>query len=284
MANPFLFQSFLNRIKGGAPSSPNLYERPQNYEYKSEAPIDPQGLNKALNYLQEQTGKKITTVVDKNSEGGGYFEPELKGGGLYNSPNEANQRSVFLGPEAGYHTLFHEMGHARDPGLRQAWAKEKQFNPQKIMSLPSAAERLDYFAQSQIHPRVQSETEAQAYSGFQLPRFAASNPDLNINTAQTFNDPWFKEYPASFAQKGIDKFFAAETGSQATAVNFPTDLAGPGVAVQVSQPNVSMNALKLALDKGVQNKEKEILDATISTVENRLNPYQTLITPLRRLR
>jgi hypothetical protein len=283
MANPFLFQSFLNTVKGGGFSSPNLYETPQGYLPQNNTQLTPQGLNKALNFLQEQTGKKITIIPDKTSaDDSGYFNPELKGGGLFNSPNETNQRSIFMGPGGSYHTLFHETGHARDPGLRQLMAKEKQFNPQKIMSLKSAPERLDYFAQSQIYPRVQAETEAQAYTAFQLPRFAAANPDLNINTSKTFNDPWFKEYPASYAQQGIDKFFAAETGAQFTPVNFPTDVAGPGVAMQIFQPNVSTNALKLALDEGFQNKQKEVLDTSLSTVEKRLNPYQTFITPLRK--
>jgi len=282
MASPFLFQAFLNNMKGGSPSSPELYNTSQQYRAEQNTPLAPGGFKKAIDFLQNQTGKKITTAPAENMQGdSGYFTATLKDGGLYNSPSNANNRTIFLGPEASYGTLFHEAGHARDPGLRQGLAKEKQFNPQQIMSLPSAAERLDYFAQSQIFPRVNAEIEAQAYQGFQLPRFAAANPQLNINYQQEFNNPWYKEYPASYAQKGLDRFYAEETGANVGNINFPTDIAGPGVAVRVSRPNVALNTLNLALDKELQNKQQNILNQAVSNVEDRLNPYQTTPSTLR---
>ena len=116
--------------------------------------------------------------------------------------------------------------------------------------------------------------------GFQLPRFATTNPELNINPQTTFNDPWFKEYPASYAQKGIDEFYEAETGSNAF-INRQIKDNSP-VAIQVGRPtDPGLNALRLSLDPELQTKQQALLNKTIETVNSRLNPYQTNPTPVR---
>lgn len=279
MANPFLFQSFLNSLPTGSPSSPNLYATPKESVANAGKKVTPEGAQKALNFLQEQTDKQITVLPDKESRGGGYFLPTEPGGGLYNSPKDASKRTVFIGPEAGYHVLFHEVGHARDPQLRKGMAKEKEFNIDTIQSLPTPAQRLEYFAETKINPRLHAETEAQAYSGFQLPRFAAANPELGIATQNVFNDPWFKEYPASYAQSGIDEFYDKETGANAFLFKEVKDRTP--VAIQVGRPNTALNTLRLALDPDVQAMQQTILNKATQAVDERLNPYQTNPTALR---
>lgn len=268
-------------MKGGSPSSPALYNVPENYNKLEESTVTPEGLSKALQYLGTQTNKKfnVKNVPDPRFEGG-YFDPLEPGGGLYNKPEEAGQRSLFLSPNASYHTLFHEAGHGRDPQLRQGVAKEK-LNVEQLLNLQSPAERLGFFAESQIYPRVDSEIEAEAYAGFQVPRFEKLHPELNINSKATLNDPWFKEYAASYGQKGLDKFYAAESGLGPKFVNYPTDTSVPGVATQVFQPSAGLNYLHLGLDKELQKKQQEVLGTVTQRVDTRLNPYQQTPATLR---
>jgi len=285
MANPFLFQNFLNNLNAvtnGSLSNPNFYEVPKNYVPHTEEPLTKESAKRAIEYLENQTDKKIKISPDAMSGGGGFFNPTEKGGGLYNSPAEANQRTVFLGPTAGLHVLIHEVGHARDPKLRQSMAKEKQFSPEIINSLPTPSQRLQYFADTRITPRTQAEVEAQAYSGFQLPRFAASNPDLNVKAQKIFGDPYFKEYPASYIQQGLDNFYSVETGIPFVQSAGVTEALPGQVATRVLTPNTGYNALKLALNEELQQTEKEIVNKNLAEIEARLNPYQLIPTPLRK--
>lgn len=281
MANPLVFQSLLNRLGNKSPVNPLLYNVPKGYSPVSDTKLTPEGTEKAINFLEQQTDKKINLSFDPNVNPSmlGYFNSFTPGGGLYNSPEQSNQRTVFMGPKGGYQTLFHEVGHARDPGLRKIEAKENQFNINTIQDLRDSDQRLRFFAETKIHPRVEAETEAQAYMGFQLPRFAAANPQLGIATQPVFNDPWFKEYPASYAQKGIDEFYGAETGANANFYKEVTDRTP--VAIQVGRPEVGLNTLRLALDPNVQATQQAILDRTTQTVDERLSPYQTIPSTLR---
>lgn len=281
MANPFLFEAFLNTARIGSSISDQLYAFPLKYKPAVDAKLTPEGLQKALNFLEQQTGKQIKTKpVEPGTDPtfAGYFSGEEPGGGLYNAPEDVGKRTIFMAPEAGYHTLFHETGHARDPQLRMENAKQKGFNVKTIQSLPTPAQRLKYLSETLINPSVNAETEAQAYSAFQLPRFAAMNPELGIFTQPIFNDPWFKEYPASYAQKGIDDFYVGETG--ANSVRYKEIKDSSPVATQIFRPNVALDTLRLALDPDVQAMQQQILNRTTQTVDQRLNPYQTTPTPL----
>lgn len=265
-------------MTGGSPSDPNFYSVPKNHIPYLEEPLTKEGADKALKYLEEQTNKKIQ-LAPSDIEGTSFFQPTNKGGGLYNSPQESSQRTLFMSPTAGYSTLFHETGHARDPQLRSRMAKENQFNPNEIQALPSAAQRFQYLADKQINPRTQAEIEAQAYTGFQLPRFESANPALNIQSQKVFNDPWFKEYPASYIQKGIDKFYEVETGVPAqrfAIAEYESPLVGRNF-----EPPIAQNALRLALDKELQESQKNVIRKNLSEIEERLNPYQTNPTPFR---
>lgn len=283
MANPSLFEAFYKSLgPNNSPSNPNLYQVPADYTGSTPTTkLTSEGTNKAVKFLEEQAGQKIKVDFVNNIEPNtlGYFQPDLPGGGLYNSPEQGRQRTVFMGPGGGYETLFHEVGHTRDPGLRKSSAKEKSFAVDTILKLPTAAERFEYYANTKIDPRVNDETEAQAYMGFQLPRFATTNPELNINAQTTFNDPWFKEYPVNYAQKGIDQFYEAETGSNLFTNKQIKD--NSPVALQVGRPtDPGLNALRLALDPELQTKQQALLDKTIEAVNSRLNPYQTNPTPV----
>ena len=237
--------------------------------------VQSSGSQRAIDFLQDQLGKKLLVtpmnVSDRSTGTVGYFEPHGKGG--FNNPMS---REVFLDPSAGYSTLFHEVGHARDPQLRANFAQERKFNPAVIQNIESPAERLNYLYQTRGKPRVDSEIEAQAYAGFQLPRFAGANPDLNINYKETTNNPWFKEYPATYATKSIDNFYKAELpGPQRAAFDEMSPFAS-----RVIQPvDTAMKGLQFGLDSSLRAREKQILDETRESVNARLNPYQSNPTP-----
>ena len=258
--------------------------KPSFFDYGT-APTGPsftqsEGSQKALDFLRQQTGKNIQLkpILNSDGRGLGYFTPKSTEGGLFNPPERSRDRTINLIPSAGYQTLFHEVGHARDPQLRAGFAKETSFNPAVISQLENPADRLDYLYSTKIQPRVNAETEAQAYSGFQLPRFAGANPELNIQYQKTFDDPWFKEYPASFAEKGIQQFYGGEAPGASFRVTDPDE--STKVATQVIKPvDVGQRVLGLALNPDVQRKQKQIIEATRSYVDERLNPYQTSPTP-----
>ena len=265
--------------KGALPRSVyenNLYtEEKGNYDSKS-GRITATGAPKAIDFLTQQIGK---SVVVKPVETGtdptvaGYFKSEGPGGS-----GDPTQRTFYYRPGVDYHTFFHEIGHARDAELPSYHRKEKSFNSEVINSINNPADRLKYYYETLIEPRVKAETEAQAYSGFQLPRFARENPGLNVNYKEEFNRPWFKNYPASYATGGIDTFYKVETGVNDQRVT--PDLRKDSKIAEVEyKPNVGYNALKLELNQDLKKEEKSILNRTQEFIDERLNPYQTQPSP-----
>ena len=261
------FQNFANAAAGLG----GLVRKPQQSPYG----LSP-GASQALDFLKQQTGKDISLYPSQRQDESlaGYFEPKGATGSLFNPPGDTS-RSVYLNPNAGYQTLFHEVGHATDPDLRQTNAVLSQFNPQQLGQIPNPSGQLDYLYRTQIQPKVKAETEAQAYSGFQLPRFASSHPGLGINYQQSFDNPWFKEYPASYVEQGIQNFYR---GAPTQSVDTPVDESS-GVATRVFQPDNARRALYLALDPNFQAKQQQILDETRKYVDTRLDPYQSSPTP-----
>jgi len=257
-----------------------FYNYPKNFQPQEDTRMTPGGAAKALDFLRKQTEKQITVKpvpTEKLSPGlGGYFSPTEPGGGLFNSPQDAQKRTVFLAPNSSYDTLFHEIGHARDPDLRMDAAKEKSFDLSKILSLKTPTERLKYFAEHRIDPRVKAEVEAQAYSGFQLPRFARANPELSINYQASRDNPHFKEYPAYYINRGFDEFYQAETNpgiSPSVYGNIDYQTAYP--THRVFQSDGGLKALQLGLDRDLQSMQQSIIDRNLQTVDERLNPYLT---------
>jgi len=256
-----------------------FYDYPKNFQPQENTRMTSEGAAKALDFLRKQTEKQITVKpVPANKlspDLGGYFNPTEPGGGLYNSPQDSQKRTVFLAPNASYDILIHEMGHARDPDLRKLYAKERSFDPTKIISLKTPTERLKYFAEHFIDPRVKAEVEANAYSGFQLSRFARENPELSINDQAARDNPWFKEYPASYIERGLNKFYQAETDpgiDPSVYRNIDYQTAYP--THREFQGDGGLKALKLGLDPDFQSMEQSIIDRNLQTVDERLNPYQ----------
>jgi hypothetical protein len=244
-------------------------------EIKKPEFVQSSGSQRAIDFLQEQLGKKLLVTPTgksfRSTGTEGYFN--LFGRGGLNNPTS---REVFLDPSTGYSTLFHEVGHARDPQLRATVAQERKFNPAVIQNIESPAERLNYLYQTRGKPAVDSEIEAQAYAGFQVPRFAGANPDLNINYKETTNDPWFKEYPATYATKSINNFYKAELPGPRIA---PFDEMSPFASRVIQPVDTAMKGLQFGLDPSLRAREKQILDETRESVNARLNPYQSNPTP-----
>lgn len=234
---------------------------------------------RAIDFLQSQIGKKINLYPLPSSDL--QRSPDMVGGfrpSSMDQPKFKKEVDIELHPDrAGYETLFHEIGHARDPYLGRGSRKEYSFNPAFISSISAPSERLKYFSETNIKPRVEAETEAQAYSGFQLPRFARENPDINIPYQKTFDDPWFKEYPASYASKGIDKFYEAELYGRNRPAAF--DENSPAAVRFIFPVDPGQKSLSFALNPDLQKTEKDILERTRRFVDDRLNPYQTSPTP-----
>lgn len=232
----------------------------------------PDNAKKAIDFLQGQIGKKINIYpVSEEDQArgqlGGYQVP-IHPWQKYKQKQDQS-KDITLSSDADYQTLFHEVGHARDPELEQSTVFQRGFNPAYIQGLERPADRLDYFFNRTARPVIKAETEAQAYSGFQLPRFARENPDIETGYQNSFNNPWFKEYPASYAQKAVDKFYSKELPIKREASfneNSP-------FAQQIVESDTN-KALKFALDPELRQKQQDILDDTRRYVDERLDPYQ----------
>lgn len=290
------FAAVSGEIYGGDPFRKPVKDTPlglKPFPQNADKPVDKSGwypvspqlelqkspeAQRALDFLQTQIGKKINifeindTTATKRGVLGGFDAASMS------TPEFKTNVNVLLNSKnAGYETLFHEVGHARDPKLKENYAKRKSFNPKYIDSLRAPSDRLSYFVNTTAQPRVESETEAQAYSADQLPRFSKENPDINIPYQKTFDDPWFKEYPASYASQGIDRFYDQELyGGTRPA---PFDENSPAAVRFMFPVDSAQRGLSFALDSNLQKTEKDILERTREFIDERLNPYQSKPTP-----
>lgn len=225
-----------------------------------------------LNYLQDRSGKTINArPFNKQFPQGdpntlGIFFSTNPTGGLYNPPDKATQRDVFVVPGVSYETLAHEVGHARDPDLRMLGAKEVH-KKQSVFNTPT--EYLQDIFQKHIQPQVKAETEAQQWGAKAVRQYAGLNPNLQIDAAAYEKQPWFKGYPESYADKGIQSVYAQAIPF--AQVSYPTDaLDQPTTRVFVKQQGTPLG---LALDPTFQQKQKEVQDWTSNYVNSMLNQF-----------
>ena len=165
-----------------------------------------------LNYLEETSGKQINvkpfSSVPKelgfiNEKAFGvYFGGNPEGGDSY----DPKARTVYLNPQApgnNVAVLAHELGHAFDPNLPRDYEAYGSSSPARIRSLNTTTalqNPVGFLNTYMLGPevKVRLETEAQR---------AATDTLQNIGypTKQFTDDPWYKGYPGSFVDTGLDQ-------------------------------------------------------------------------------
>ena len=222
-------------------------------------------------FLNETLGKNLNLQSVEPwtpSDVKGYFVSAGPGGS-----KDPNNRTIYVRQDVPYPILFHEAGHAGDPALAD---RDLSIDPSYIKGLRTPSERLDYLFERTGKPKVKSETEAQSFVGRKLPAFQRQNPDLNIKSSDFFDAPYYKEYPASFANNTIDNFYRAELGNIPAQYVVEED-ADAGVAKRVFSRSPEQ-ALEYALDQDLRSKEEEVKDFTRNYIDARLNQFQSTPT------
>lgn len=221
---------------------------------------------KTKDFLSEKIGKELVLQkVDPFTpeDVAAYYVSEGPGGSL-----DEEKRALYVRPDVSYPVLFHEAGHAADPALA---TRTDTFNPNVVRDIRDPGARLEYVFEHLGKPKVKSETEAQSFVGRNLPGYEKQNPNLGSESSRFVNQPYFKEYPASYGTKAIDNFYRAELGGRGQVVT--EEDADRGVAMRTFQPS-SDTALNFALNSELREKENELLDFTRQYIDTRLNQFQ----------
>jgi len=179
-----------------------------NYEFTSEG-------DTFKEYFKNKTGRNLNIlpvnpeVLKEKPELAGYFDFRTKVGGSIDPVN----RNIYMTSkeENNPFIIAHEAGHAADPQINVS------FNPSKVYSetpVNNPAAFLNSYIQG--NPNAQktflSELEAQRAAVEDLKK-------LEIPTGAFQGDPWFKGYPVSFIEKGIEN-----ATDILTASNYPDAL------------------------------------------------------------
>lgn len=186
--------------------------------------------DRLLRYLEDRSGKKVD--VKPFSEAlnvppdmretayGVYFHDNPVGGSA-----DPTSRTVYLNPaQPGNNIaiLAHELGHAFDPQLPSDYKAYYSSSPERVQSLQSNYARqnpVGFLNTYMLGPevKVRLETEAQR---------AATDAMQNIGypTKQFTDDAYYKGYPASFVETGLDQASALYSLPQNVPQGVPSEL------------------------------------------------------------
>lgn len=161
-----------------------------------------------INSIQAKEGKNIDVkpfpTADESfphSAYGVFFSQSPEGGST-----DPKKRSVYLDPLKQDNNIFvlsHELGHAFDPNLNPASTAYDSSRPARINSLITNSDRRNPvgFLNTYIlgpEASMRAETEAQR-AGVQSLR------DIGYPTKQITSDPYYKGYPSTYIDTGIDQ-------------------------------------------------------------------------------
>lgn len=217
MASPLgsvdIFQT--NTITGnlypGVPSPVTTYAGPAgSFDATNTFRPSPE-TSRLLDYLKNKSGKNITVEPFSAFPGGPesfppstygvYFDKAPRGGS-----SDPTTRTVYLNekiPGSNLAVLSHELGHALDPNLPREYAAYGSSFPARARMLGENTARrnpVGFLNTFILGPevKVRLETEAQ--------RAGAQNlRDIGYPTKQFTEDTWYKGYPGSFVDTGLDQ-------------------------------------------------------------------------------
>lgn len=201
--------------------------------------------------------------------GGGYYTPYAKDGGH----SDPNKRTVYISPIGAANSpeiIAHEAGHAIDPIVQQ---NEKYYSHADQARTPS--QLLNSHLKT---THFKAEVEAQRAAVELLNR-------NDIPTGGVRSDPYFKGYPASFIDKGIQetnqfasgypipnqlKPFAQEVFMQDGKIINPLKLNEPSTQVFNFTDRRTKGMLNLGLDRKYQDTVQETLKRARSYIDQKL--------------
>lgn len=237
------------------------FDANQNYIFTPEG-------NKFKEDFKTKSNKELEIKpTDSSNSEGGYYNPSFKDGGHL----DLNKRTIYVSAMGNSpEVIAHEAGHALDPNIQQ---NEKYYAHARQTRTPS--ELLNAHLKT---THFKAEVEAQRDAVESLNR-------NNIPTGGLRSDPWFKAYPASFIDKGIQeanryasdysipnqlKPFSQEVYDQDSKVITPLKLNEPSFQVFDFNDRRAKGLLNLGLNQKYQDTIQESLKRARRYVDQKL--------------
>jgi len=228
----------------------------------------PEG-NKFKEIFKNLSGRELEIKTHNDPAGGGLYKPYDKDGGHL----DPNKRTIYIAPTGigNYPDIIaHEAGHSIDPTIQQ---NAKYINNAYQARTPS--ELLNAHLKT---TNFKAEVEGQ--------RAAVDLLNRNeIPTGGIRSDPFFKNYPASYIDKGIEetnkysssypipnqlKPFAQDVYAQDGKIITPFNLKDPSVQVFNFDDRRTKGMLNLGLNQKYQDTIQETLKRARSYIDQKL--------------
>jgi hypothetical protein len=228
----------------------------------------PEG-NKFKEDFKKLSNKELEIKTHNDPAGGGLYRPYDKDGGHL----DPNKRTIYIAPTGignSPEIIAHEAGHSIDPNIQQ---NAKYINNAYQARTPS--ELLNAHLKT---TNFNAEVEAQ--------RAAVDLLNRNeIPTGGIRSDSWFKNYPASYIDKGIQetnrfassypipnqlKPFAQDVYAQDSKIINPLKLNEPSVQIFDFNDRRAKGMLNLGLNQKYQDTIQETLKRARSYIDQKL--------------
>lgn len=177
---------------------------------------------KVLDYLESTKGKKIDIrqiPVDRANKGDSVVHGYYVSGAPTGGHSDPKSRVLHLHHDASTSTVAHEAAHAFDPALHegnlQEAAKQQAAINKQDRDYQTKSERLREYMSIVPTSRLRAETVAQQ-------KAAEYMRGAGLDPSEFVADPWYKGYPASYIDKGLDTF-AAATSTPSTVGLLPSE-------------------------------------------------------------
>lgn len=254
-----------------------------------------------LKYLEQREGKKINIKSFSDAPGGKDSIPSYAYGVYFHEPkvggsSDPTARTVYLNsdkPDNNIAVLSHELGHAFDPRLADEYKAYKSSFPARAGMLEgntALRNPVGFLNTFMLGPevKVRLETEAQ--------RAATENlRGIGYPTSSFTGDAWYKGYPGSFVNTGLDQAAALYSLPQNVPQGVPLDMldttrfqnlssmGGGAPAIYSRRPalgpddpeidftdEITRNLLQLGLDKKYRQAEEAIKSRNMKYINSRL--------------
>ena len=228
----------------------------------------PEG-NKFKEIFKNLSGRELEIKTHNDPAGGGLYKPYDKDGGHL----DPNKRTIYIAPTGGGNfpdIIAHEAGHSIDPTIQQ---NAKYINNAYQARTPS--ELLNAHLKT---TNFKAEVEGQRAAVDLLNR-------SDIPTGGIRSDPYFKNYPASYIDKGIEetnkysssypipnqlKPFAQDVYAQDGKIITPFNLKDPSLQVFNFDDRRTKGMLNLGLNQKYQDTIQETLKRARSYIDQKL--------------
>jgi len=230
----------------------------------------PEG-NKFKEVFKNLSNKELEIKPNINNPSwpdGGYYAPYNKDGGH----SDPNKRTVYISPTGANspEIIAHEAGHAMDPTIQQ--------NAKYINNAYQARTPSELLNAHLKRTNFKAEVEGQRAAVDLLNR-------SDIPTGGIRSDPYFKMYPASYIDKGIEetnrfassypipnqlKPFAQDVYAQDGKIIYPLKLNEPSVQIFDFNDRRTKGMLNLGLNQKYQDTIQDALKRARSYIDQKL--------------